>query len=138
MMRCIIEGLNHLHRRSIIHRDIKPENIIIDKYGYARITDLGIAKFWRTENSNETSGTPGYMAPEVLLRQNHSFCADLYAVGIIAYELFARERPYRGKDRKSIREEMLSREAKLPPTVTSRMSEGAIDFVHRVRHLRFS
>ena len=72
------------------------------------------------------------MAPEVLLRQNHSFSADLYAVGIIAFELFARGRPYKGKDRKSIREEMLSREAKLPPTVTCRMSEEAIDFVHRV------
>ena len=85
LVRCLIEGLNHLHQRNIIHRDIKPENIILDKTGYARITDLGIARYWKPENSHETSGTPGYMAPEVLLRQNHSFCADFYAVGVIAY-----------------------------------------------------
>lgn len=43
------------------------------------------------------------MAPEVLLRQNHSFCADLYAVGVIAYELLVGKRPYPGRDRKTIR-----------------------------------
>ena len=102
-MRCLIEGLNHLHQRNIIHRDIKPENIILDKAGYVRITDLGIARYWKPENSHETSGTPGYMAPEVLLRQNHSFCADFYAVGVIAYELLVGKRPYNGRDRKTIR-----------------------------------
>jgi serine/threonine protein kinase len=61
--------------------------VILDKAGYARITDLGIARYWKSENSSETSGTPGYMAPEVLLRQNHSFSTDFYAVGIIAYEM---------------------------------------------------
>ena len=49
------------------------------------------------------------MAPEVLLRQNHSFCADFYAVGVIAYELLVGKRPYNGPDRKTIREEMLGR-----------------------------
>lgn len=109
-----MEGLKCLHRRNIIHRDIKPENIIIDAQGYARITDLGIARYWKPDNSNETSGTPGYMAPEVLLRQNHAFCADFYAVGVIAYELLVGKRPYLGRDRKTIREEMLGREAKVP------------------------
>jgi serine/threonine protein kinase len=104
-----MEGLACLHRRNIIHRDIKPENIILDQRGYARITDLGIARFWKPENAQETSGTPGYMAPEVLLRQNHSFCADFYAVGVIAYELLVGKRPYLGRDRKTIREEMLGR-----------------------------
>ena len=42
-----MEGLNYLHQRNIIHRDIKPENIILDHSGYARITDLGIARYWK-------------------------------------------------------------------------------------------
>lgn len=70
--------------------------------GYVRITDLGIARFWKLENSCDTSGTPGYMgiflkkinkinfvfylAPEVMCRQNHSFAVDYFAVGVIAYE----------------------------------------------------
>ena len=53
--------------------------------GYVRITDLGIAKEYRPENSSDTSGTPGYMAPEVMCRQNHSFAVDYYALGVITY-----------------------------------------------------
>jgi serine/threonine protein kinase len=72
------------------------------------------------------------MAPEVLLRQNHSFCADFYAVGVIAYELLIGKRPYNGRDRKSIREEMLGREAKISNTFSSRISKEGVDFVNRV------
>lgn len=58
-----MEALKYLHDNNIIHRDIKPENIIFDKNGYCRVTDLGVARCWKSENSHETSGTPGYMAP---------------------------------------------------------------------------
>jgi serine/threonine protein kinase len=54
------------------------------------------------------------MAPEVLLRQNHSFCVDFFAVGVIGYELALGKRPFEGKDRKQIRDQMLSHEAKIP------------------------
>ena len=60
---CILIGLKYLHENHIIHRDIKPENIVLDEKGYARITDLGVARKWRDNNSCDTSGTPGYMAP---------------------------------------------------------------------------
>ena len=75
-----------MHSNNIIHRDIKPENLVLDKKGYVKITDLGIARTLRTENSNDTSGTPGYMAPEVMCRMNHSFGADFFALGVIVYE----------------------------------------------------
>ena len=54
--------------------------------GYLHITDFGIARFWNPENSSDTSGTPGYMAPEVMCKQNHGVTADYFAIGIIAYE----------------------------------------------------
>ena len=97
---CVILGLEFLHNKGIIHRDLKPENIVFDKLGYARITDLGVARIWKPENSTDTSGTPGYMAPEVMCRQDHSFPVDYYAVGIIAYELMLGRRPYNGRNRK--------------------------------------
>lgn len=76
-------GLEYIHNKNIIHRDIKPENLVFDEDGYLRITDFGIARIWRPENSQDTSGTPGYMgkahlrwfinlAPEVMCRQNHN------------------------------------------------------------------
>ena len=60
---CIVQSLSFLHNNGIIHRDIKPENLVFDKKGYLRLTDLGVARIWKPENSNDTSGTPGYMAP---------------------------------------------------------------------------
>ena len=54
-------GLEYLHNNNIIHRDIKPENLVLDNQGYVRITDLGIARVQKLDNSNDTSGTPGYM-----------------------------------------------------------------------------
>jgi serine/threonine protein kinase len=55
-----------MHNNGVIHRDIKPENVVIENTGYARITDLGIARIWSPDNANETSGTPGYMGTKLI------------------------------------------------------------------------
>lgn len=105
---CLVSGLEYFHAKSIIHRDIKPENLVIETdgksnscdsiephliawvclicIGYIRITDFGIARVWREENAQDTSGTPGYMAPEVMCRQNHTCSVDFFAVGVMAFE----------------------------------------------------
>lgn len=62
---CLVHGLEFVHNVGIIHRDIKPENLVFEDNGYVRITDFGIARIWKPENNMDTSGTPGYMAPEV-------------------------------------------------------------------------
>jgi serine/threonine protein kinase len=78
--------LEYIHNRTILHRDIKPENLVFDEKGYLRITDFGISRIWSPKNENDTSGTPGYMAPEVLMKLGHGIGCDLFAVGVIAYE----------------------------------------------------
>lgn len=79
--------MEYLHSNGILHRDIKPENLVFDSKGYLRVTDLGIARIWKEDNASETSGTPGYMAPEVMCKQNHGVAVDYYAIGVLAYEL---------------------------------------------------
>lgn len=69
-----------------------------------RLTDLGIARINKGNNAGDTSGTPGYMAPEVMCRMDHSMVADYYALGVITYELMLGRRPYNGRTRQDIRE----------------------------------
>lgn len=83
---CLLLGLEYLHTNNILHRDIKPENLVLDERGYVRITDFGIAKFYQKENYSETSGTPGYMSPEVMCAQNHTIAVDYFALGVITFE----------------------------------------------------
>jgi serine/threonine protein kinase len=128
-----------MHRCKIIHRDIKPENLVLDSQGYLRITDLGISREYRQNNSNDTSGTPGYMAPEVMNRKEHSFGVDYFALGVIAYEFMLGRRPYLGKDRKEIKENMLSKQAQVRiDELPYKWSPHAIDFINRVLPFSFS
>ena len=64
----MVQGLEYMHNEGVIHRDIKPENVVMDESGYVRITDMGIAKIMRENNNRDSSGTPGYMAPEVMCK----------------------------------------------------------------------
>ena len=109
----IILSLEYIHSKNIIHRDIKPENLVLDEKGYIRLTDFGIAKKNLEDNSSETSGTPGYMSPEVINSKNHSFPADYFALGVIGYEFMKGERPYKGKNRKEIKDQINERQAEI-------------------------
>lgn len=57
-----------MHEHKILHRDVKPENLVLDANGYLYLTDFGIAREYRPDNKDETSGTPSYMAPEVMVK----------------------------------------------------------------------
>ncbi len=95
----ILQGLEHAHAANIIHCDIKPENILLKitaKGWQAKISDFGIAKLSQEIDSDgSNTGSPGYMAPERFYGQ-FSAGSDLYAVGIILYELLIGKRPFSG------------------------------------------
>ena len=134
---CIVTGLEYLHVNSIIHRDIKPENLVLDSRGYIRITDFGIARILSMDNSRDTSGTPGYMAPEVLNRQRHGCAVDYFALGVIIYESMTGRRPYIGRNRKEIKEDILARHVKLVKSQVPRgWSLESVDFVNKLLERR--
>ena len=110
---CIILGLEYCHYNRVIHRDIKPENLVLDERGYVKITDFGIAKIQAPGNARETSGTPGYMSPEVMCAQDHTIAVDYFAVGVIGFEFMKGIRPYLGKTRKEIKEKMMAHQAQI-------------------------
>lgn len=101
--------------------------------GYVRITDFGVAKVYQKENSSETSGTPGYMAPEVMCAQNHNFLVDHFATGVIAFEFMYGIRPYLGKSRKEIKELILSKQVQIKPAdIFEGWSMESADFINKV------
>ena len=129
----LILGLEYIHSKKIIHRDIKPENLVLDQNGYVRITDFGIAKYFRANNAKETSGTPGYMAPEVILVLNHSFPSDFFALGVIGYEFMLGYRPYLGRSRKEIKELIINKQAKLrEEDIPEEWSLNSMDFINKL------
>ena len=130
---CIIFGLSHIHANNIIHRDIKPENLVLDQKGYLRITDFGIARNNKKDNSTETSGTPGYMSPEVMCGNNHSFSTDYFAIGVIGFEFMMGKRPYNGKDRKEIKNKMLSKKIFLKKSdIKKGWSIESLEFINKL------
>ena len=124
-------ALDYIHSQNIIHRDIKPENLVLEKNGYLRITDFGVAKINEKDNSSETSGTPGYMAPEVILVQNHGPPSDFFALGVIGYEFMLGYRPYLGRGRKEIKNLIISKQAKINrEELPEDWSQNSRDFIN--------
>ena len=90
-------GLAAAHERQVVHRDLKPSNIMIDKHGIARITDFGIAEATRAvRGARAMEGTPLYMSPEQLAGREATAQSDIYALGLLLYELFTGVRPHEG------------------------------------------
>ena len=110
---CTLIGLNYIHENKIIHKDIKPENLVYDSNGYIHITDFGISKIYHPENGKENSGTPGYMAPEVLFNKDHDYSVDYFSLGVILYELLMGKRPYHGHNKKELRKDIVTRQARI-------------------------
>lgn len=129
----ILLALEYLHYNNLLHRDLKPENLVFDDNGYLKLTDFGIAKYYKENNSNETSGTPGYMAPEVISGSNHTYAVDYFALGVMCYEFIFGKRPYIGKSRREIREKMLTKQVKLNISdLPSGWSPEAADFINKL------
>jgi hypothetical protein len=98
----IAEGLQAIHDVGIIHRDLKSANVMRDNKGVVRLMDFGLAKQWLAEGvtgataSGHVVGTPDYMSPEQARGEKLTFASDVYALGVLTFELFTGEPPFRG------------------------------------------
>src|SRR4051812_9500097 len=93
LARQMCAGLAAAHERGILHRDLKPANVMIDGEGQVRITDFGLAAVAGAAGQSR-AGTPAYMAPELLAGKDASVASDIYALGLVFYELFTGRRAF--------------------------------------------
>lgn len=97
----VLDGLHAIHAAGIVHRDIKPQNVLIGSDGTARVTDFGIADVHQTAGltgEGLTIGTVDYMAPEQAQGLPLTPAADLYASGVMLYEMLTGTLPFQGKN----------------------------------------
>ena len=88
----ICEAVQHAHLRGVLHRDIKPDNILLDPSGQPKVLDFGIAHTIDTATSR-VAGTPAYMSPEQFAGKRLDVRSDVYAIGVVAFELLVGHRP---------------------------------------------
>jgi serine/threonine-protein kinase len=121
-------GLAAAHERGVLHRDLKPANVMIDGRGRARITDFGLAVAAGEVVEGEVSGTPAYMAPEQLAGKGASVRSDVYALGLLLYELYTGRKAFDG----ATFQELKRKHSEDPPASPSTISPGFDPVVERV------
>ncbi len=92
----VLQGLDAAHRAGIVHRDIKPENVLLADDGRIKLSDFGLARPVSAATSSQLIGTAAYLAPELVSKGQSDKRVDVYAVGILAFELLTSSQPYTG------------------------------------------
>ncbi|MGB1285152.1 MAG: serine/threonine-protein kinase PknK [Aggregatilineales bacterium] len=127
----LLQALQYLHRRGVIHRDLKPDNVLVVE-GQVRVLDFGLAgarEYRQDEGGVDVAGTLAYMAPEVMQGSPATVASDLYAVGIMAYQVIVGQHPFDTGDFRNLITSMLMNDADM-----SQMDADE-EFVAIVQHL---
>ncbi|KAI8065946.1 kinase-like domain-containing protein [Gongronella butleri] len=134
LVKQILEGLLYLHGLDIVHRDIKPENLLFatkSPDAPLLITDFGLSKIMKNHDDvlMTACGTPGYVAPEVLLQKGHGKPVDIWSVGVITFVMLCGYTPFYGEDQAALFESIMSGKYEFDEEYWSDISKNAKSFI---------
>ncbi len=126
----VCSALDHAHRSNIVHRDIKPANIMILNSGLVKVTDFGIAKIMSMgmTQAGQILGTPNYMSPEQVKGRRVDGRSDIFALGVILYELVTGEKPFGGQNITTVIYKIIN-ENPIPPRELDSTIHPGLSFV---------
>jgi eukaryotic-like serine/threonine-protein kinase len=132
----IANGMTVAHGLGIVHRDLKPANVLINQEGLLKIVDFGVAAAQREGDTQLTKtgyviGSPKYMAPEQILGKKVDERADIYAVGVILYEMLTGVPPYSRGDHMSVMYQHVQGKARPPLEVNPNLPQGVAETITR-------
>ncbi len=133
IMLAILDAVAHAHAAGIIHRDLKPSNILIDDDAVVRVMDFGIAARAeaRSTDGGQLTGTPAYMAPEYIAERRSSERSDIFAAGLVLYELLVGRRALAGSDVQQVMRRLVGEDIRLPAETIGLLDERLVHLVHR-------
>lgn len=120
----LLDALDYAHSHGIIHRDIKPANIMLDQSGRLKLTDFGVVKVLDNRDGTQTGtvvGTPGYMSPEQVLGTGVSPRSDIFAAGVVLYQLLTWKKPFTGEGVFTIQQKIVNDDPSPPSTVNANL-----------------
>jgi serine/threonine protein kinase len=132
MARQVANALAYVHSKGVIHRDVKPDNIRIDASGNIKLMDFGVAKSGDLSltASGFTVGTPYYMAPEQIRGAKPTHQVDIYAFGVVLFELVTETRPFEASSPGEIFDLILGRPLDTTPLVRLGVPSSLVDLIH--------
>jgi serine/threonine-protein kinase len=134
VLRPVLGGLAAAHRAGLVHRDVKPENVLISDEGEVKIVDFGLVRAVAEAGITSTSvilGTAAYLSPEQVKDGHASPRSDVYAAGIVAYELLTGQTPFSGDTALSVAYQRLDTDVPPPSSVISGVPSQFDDLVER-------
>ena len=115
----IIRGIQYCHNKNIIHRDIKLENILLDARGQVKICDFGVSRVVEPGDViRDKTGTPAYIAPEIILDEGYSYPVDIWSAGVVLYAMLEGAVPFRGEDLTELRKNILLAKYQMPEEIS--------------------